>query len=155
MTDDIDKEINMKEKMQVGKNFPRFPKNTKDINGKVLNLDNFKNKIVLIDFWATWCMPCIKELPNVKNAYEKFKEKGFEIISISLDNDKNAYEKFIKKENMTWLHVFDGNGWESELSKFFYIKSIPATFLLKDNMIIAKDLRGDELNLKLEELFKK
>jgi thiol-disulfide isomerase/thioredoxin len=85
---------------------------------------------VLIDFWATWCPPCVEEVPGVVEASEKFKDRGFEIVGISLDQDKAALEKFIAENKMTWPQFFDGKGWDNELAKRFNIQSVPTMWLL-------------------------
>ena len=108
-----------------------------------------KGKVVLIDFWATWCGPCIAELPNVLKAYEEYNDKGFEIIGISLDNakDEDKLRTFVKDKKMTWPHAFDGQGWRNSLAKKFGISSIPATFLIgKDGKVVSTNLRGPALS---------
>jgi thiol-disulfide isomerase/thioredoxin len=118
-----------------------------DLDGKPLSVANDKGKIVLIDFWATWCGPCVRELPNVLKVYAKDHDKGFDIIGVSLDSDKAKLTSFIKEKNMTWPQYFDGKGWENKVSTKYGINSIPATYLLgKDGKIIGKDLRGDALD---------
>jgi thiol-disulfide isomerase/thioredoxin len=137
--------------LAVGREFPTFAE--QDLDGKSLDLASFKGKIVLVDFWATWCGPCVRELPNVIAAYEKYHAKGFEIVGISLDQDKTKLTDFLKERKMTWAQYFDGQGWENKLSQKYGISSIPATFLLdKDGNIIAKDLRGPALDEKLSSL---
>jgi peroxiredoxin len=130
--------------LAVGTKFPEFKQ--KDTDGKDLSLAAFKGKVVLIDFWATWCGPCIAELPNVLAAYEKHHDKGFEIIGISLDKDGDKLKEFTKTKKMTWPQFFDGKGWENELAVKYGVNSIPATYLLDgEGAIIAKNLRGEEL----------
>ncbi len=108
--------------------------------------------MILLDFWATWCGPCIAELPNVKTAYEKYHDKGFEIIGISLDTDKGRLKEFIKEREMPWPQYFDGKGWDNKLADEYGIRSIPAVFLVKDNEVIATGVRGELLEEKLAEL---
>jgi peroxiredoxin len=128
----------------VGSKFPDFDE--KDLAGKPLSIANYKGKVVLIDFWATWCGPCVAELPNVMKAYEKHHEKGFEIIGISLDSDKAKLEKFTKEKNMPWQQFFDGGGWKNKLATKYGINSIPATYLLDgEGKIIGTNLRGEAL----------
>ena len=125
--------------------FPDFAE--KDLAGKPLAIANYKGKVVLVDFWATWCPPCVAELPNVLKAYEKYHAKGFEIIGISLDKDEAALTSFIKKKNMPWPQYFDGLGWNNKLSGKYGVTSIPATYLLDgEGKIIGSDLRGDALD---------
>jgi peroxiredoxin len=132
------------ENMKVGSKFPEFAE--KDINGKSFSLADYKGKVVLIDFWATWCGPCRAELPNVLETYNKYHSKGFEIIGISLDEDKTKLTDFTKAKDMKWQQYFDGKGWENKLAQQFGVQSIPATFLVNgEGVIIAKDLRGDDL----------
>jgi peroxiredoxin len=127
-----------------GARFPDFDE--KDVDGKPFNLAAYKGKVVLIDFWATWCGPCIAELPNVMKAYEKHHANGFEIVGISLDSDQAKLEKFTKEKNMAWQQYFDGQGWNNKLSTKYGVNSIPATYLLDgEGKIIAKNLRGDAL----------
>lgn len=124
--------------------FPAFAE--KDIGGKPLSLADYKGKVVLIDFWATWCGPCRAELPSVLKTYAKYHRAGFEIIGISLDSDQNKLESFIKQKNMTWPQLFDGLGWQNKLAQRYGVQSIPATYLLdREGKIIAKDLRGEAL----------
>lgn len=127
-----------------GSKFPDFDE--KDLKGKPFNLAAYKGKVVLIDFWATWCGPCIAELPNVLAAYEKHHPAGFEILGISLDTDKARLEQFIETKKMTWQQFFDGKGWENKLAEKYGVNSIPATYLLDgDGKIIGKNLRGPAL----------
>lgn len=123
-------------------------------NGDSLKLSDLKGKIVLIDFWASWCRPCINEFPNVKRVYSRFGEKGFEIFGVSLDREANAWRNAIISLGLNWKHVSDLKYWSSAPAKTYKVSSIPATILIgRDGKIIAKNLRGEELERKLEELF--
>jgi thiol-disulfide isomerase/thioredoxin len=124
----------------------------KDLAGREVNLTNYAGKVVLVDFWATWCGPCVAALPEVKELYAKHHGQGFEILGISLDKDKEALQKFITSENMPWPQYFDGLGWENKLAKKFEISSIPAVWLV-DKKGTLRDLNGrDALAGKLEKL---
>ena len=124
-------------------------------DGTLLKLSDLRGKVVLIDFWASWCGPCRRENPNVVKLYDKYKDKGFEVFSVSLDKDKNAWIKAIGDDNLKWKnHVSDLKYWSSEAAKLYGISSIPSTVLIdKNGKIIAKNLRGRELENKLMEIF--
>lgn len=126
----------------------------KDVNGKELALSSLRGKVVLLDFWASWCVPCRQENPNVVKMYEKYKNKGFTVYSVSLDEQKDAWTKAIKDDNLSWPnHVSDLKGWASEGAALYNVTSIPATFLIdKEGNIIAQNLRGQELEQKLQEI---
>ncbi|MFM8230649.1 MAG: TlpA family protein disulfide reductase [Chthoniobacterales bacterium] len=100
------------------------------VDGRKVDLADLHGKVVLVDYWATWCPPCVEEVPALVETYEKFKDKGFEIVGVSLDQDKSALEKFTKENKMTWPQFFDGKGWDNELAKRFNIQSVPTMWLL-------------------------
>lgn len=130
--------------LTAGSKFPDFDE--KDLAGKPLSVANYKGKVVLIDFWATWCGPCVAEFPNVLKTYEKYHPKGFEMIGISLDQDEKALKTFIKERGVTWQQFFDGKGWGNKLAGKYGVNSIPATYLLDgEGKILAKNLRGEAL----------
>ena len=100
----------------------------------------------MIDFWATWCGPCVAEMPNVIQTYQKYHAQGFEIIGVSLDTDREKFLAFTGKMDMAWPQFFDGQGWDNKLAVKYGIMSIPASYLLDGTgKIIARDLRGKKL----------
>jgi len=123
-------------------------------DGKIMKLSDLKGKVVLLDFWASWCRPCRQENPNVVAAYKKYHDKGFEIYSVSLDKDKTSWMKAIEADGLIWPnHVSDLGYWQSQGAKIYGVNSIPATFLIgKDGRIVAKNLRGAALENALKEL---
>lgn len=130
---------------QIGQAPTPFPA-VSDHTGQPLSLDDYKGKVVLVDFWATWCGPCIAELPNVLDTYAKYHDKGFEIVGISLDSDEEAFESFIAERGMTWRHHFDGQGWNNEIAQAYGVRSIPATYLLDtEGNVVRVGLRGEAL----------
>ena len=130
--------------------------NRKDINDKMLNLEELKGKkYILLDFWASWCPPCRREMPNLVEVYKQYKAKGFEIVGVSLDSKQDAWEKGIKDLNITWPQLSDLQGWKNSGAALYYVNSIPHTILVdKDGTIVAKNLHGEEIAAKVAELLK-
>jgi thiol-disulfide isomerase/thioredoxin len=132
----------------LGAKFPDFTE--KDLDGKPLSIAKYKGKVVLVDFWATWCGPCVAELPNVLKAYDDYHAKGFEIVGISLDSDEQKTRAFLKERKMAWPQYFDGKGWDNKLAVQYGVHAIPATYLLDaEGKVIGRDLRGDDLTQSL------
>jgi len=133
---------------------PDFTEN--DVNGKPITLSQIrgKYKYVLVDFWASWCHPCREETPNLSRQYQLYKDKGFQVLSVSLDDNKTRWQDAIAKDGMPWLHVSDLKGWNNEAGKLYGVRGVPASFLIDpQGKIVATNLRGEELVNKLKELF--
>jgi thiol-disulfide isomerase/thioredoxin len=127
-----------------GLEFPKFPEFAKDTEDKPIRLSQYKGNHVLVDFWASWCGPCIREMPNVVKAYKKYHPKGFDIIGISLDEKKDGMQAAMKKFNMTWRQYFDGGGWDNKVAGHYGVGSIPAMFLVgPDGKIVARVWQGE------------
>jgi len=136
----------------VGGEAPDFRQRTPD--GREIALSSLRGKVVLIDFWASWCKPCRMENPNVKKVYEKYHRKGFEILGVSLDRDMNAWKGAIEQDGLPWMHVSDLQFWNNAVAQQYGISSIPFTVLVgKDGKVLDKNLRGPALEAKLAELF--
>lgn len=142
------------EKLATGTPAPEITMNTPD--DKPLSLSSLKGKVVLIDFWASWCGPCRAENPNVVKAYNKYKSKGFEVFSVSLDKDKDRWVEAIRKDGLVWQsHVCDFKYWQSPVVQLYNFNGIPYNVLLDRNgIILAKNLRGEALEQKLAEVLK-
>ncbi|MBU6324854.1 MAG: TlpA family protein disulfide reductase [Bacteroidetes bacterium] len=127
-----------------------------DFNGKPIALSSLRGKVVLIDFWASWCGPCRRENPNVVRMYRRLKPKGFEIYGVSLDQDRNAWMNAVARDSLTWIHVSDLRQWQNAAARLYKVSGIPYTVLLdRKGNIVAKGLRGPELEARIEELLAK
>ena len=148
----IKAEMEKAKAFMVGGKAPDFTQNTPD--GEELSLSDLEGKVVLIDFWASWCGPCRRENPNVVKMYNKYKDKGFDILAVSLDKTRSKWLGAIEKDGLAWHHVSDLKGWQNEVAKTYGVRSIPHTILLdREGRIIAHKLRGQALEAKLEEIF--
>jgi thiol-disulfide isomerase/thioredoxin len=129
------------------------------LNGKPFDQKTLAGKVVLVDFWATWCGPCVAEIPNVLEQYEKYHDKGFEVVGISLDEDREALEKFVTDQKIPWPILYEkpeGEGWRHPLSTFYGISGIPTVILIgRDGNVITLNARGEKLGEQLDKLFGK
>ncbi len=131
---------------------PDFTMNDRD--GKPVKLSDFRGKVMLVDFWASWCGPCRRENPHVVELYKHYHDKGFDVLGVSLDKTKEPWLQAIEKDGLVWNHVSDLQGWSNQAAQLYGVTSIPSTVLVdKDGKILARNLRGDQLTAKLKEIF--
>jgi peroxiredoxin len=137
------------DKVAIGKKAPNFQARTRD--GKNVQLTDFTGRgFVLLDFWASWCAPCRKENPDLVKLYEKYRDKGFELISVSLDHKADAWINAVEKDGLTWTQLVDFNAWAGEAVKTYGVRLIPYKFLIdKNGIIVEKNLRGKDLDILL------
>jgi peroxiredoxin len=151
---EFSKGLSIASTMAVGKKYPDVT--LPDSTGNMVSVASYKGKYVFVDYWASWCTPCRAESPALVAAYNKYKDKGFEILSISFDQKKEPWLKAVAKDGYTWTNIIDmtGMGPKGVTSTRLEIKAIPRNFLLdKDGKVIASNLRGEALENKLKELF--
>ncbi len=134
---------------------PALDFSAKDIDGNIVELSKLKGKVVILDFWATWCPPCIKEIPNLKKIYQEFKGDDFEIVSIALERKPKEHAvKFVAENGMNWVHIID-KAKGREIATEYKIKYIPTMYVIgKKGDILASGLRGEKLKEKISELLK-
>jgi peroxiredoxin len=127
----------------------------KDISGNEISLEKFSGKVVLLDFWATWCAPCVAEMPALQKLYDEFNSWGFEIIGISLDKDKVLLEKFLLEKKIAWPIIFGGQGWNDETKDMYGVRMVPASWVIdKKGIIRYSQIKGDNLKSAIMELIK-
>lgn len=142
------------QQVNIGGMAPNFELTTPE--GKKLSLKELRGHIVLLDFWASWCGPCLAEVPNLKAIYEKYHSKGLEILGVSLDEKEAAWKSAIERKALTWRHVSSLKGWKCPVAKRFKVTGIPRMYIIdQQGKIIAQDLRGENLAAKMDELFSK
>jgi len=152
---DVYPEIEQKIKDNIGLDKPAKDFTLTDLNGKEFTLSKMTGKVILIDFWATWCVPCRKEIPNLVKCYDELNKKGFEILGISLDSENKLEElkKFVTKEKMNWPVFYSGKGWPDPTARMYEVNSIPSTWLIdKKGVLRYFALHGDKVKEKVEEL---
>lgn len=143
----------MKAGIGLGKPAKQFTR--KDLSGNEVSPAKYKGKVFLIDFWATWCPPCVREMPGLKKYYAEFKDKGFEIIGISVDSDRKKLDEFLKENKLEWPIVFGGKGWYDETKELYGVKNVPSTWLVdKKGVLRYFALKGDKLRDAIAELIK-
>jgi len=160
-TDDLINELQkmadrkkIRDTLAPGAPFPDF--NESDVNGNPLSISKYKGKVVLVDFWATWCPPCVAELPEIQKAYDKFHSQGFEVVGVSLDEEKGKLQQFVKQKKMPWPQFFDGKRWENKLAVKYGVDQTPTGYLLDRNGNIIKKLEPeDDLNAEIVSALKK
>ena len=141
------------EKIQVGSVAPDFT--LPDVDGNPVSLSSFRGKYVLVDFWAAWCPDCRKENPNIVAAWEKYKDKNFAVLGVSLDRNRDQWLAAIEKDKLAWTQVSDLKFWDSDAAVLYCIRWIPMSFLIDpEGKIVSVGLEGEELHNKLEELLK-
>lgn len=146
-------EIEARKNAEVGAQFTDFTMNDTEGNPVTISDIIYQNAYTLVDFWASWCGPCRGEMPNVVEAYNKYHDRGLEVIGVSLDEDRDAWLHGIEALKMPWLQLSDLKGWECAAAELYAVKSIPANLLIaQDGTIVAKNLRESELHEKLAEL---
>ncbi|MBV9987471.1 MAG: AhpC/TSA family protein [Chitinophagaceae bacterium] len=149
----LQQDLDTQQKMAIGNMAPEFTQ--ADTAGRPVALKQFRGGYLLIDFWASWCVPCREENPNLKKAYERLKSRGLKVLGVSLDSDKKNWIQAIRQDGLQWTHVSDLKLWDNRVVKLYGVKSVPANFLIDpQGKIIAKNLRGADLEMQLGNLMK-
>lgn len=148
----IEDRMKILQTIEPGEIAPQFTQQA--LNGDKISIKDYKGKVTLIDFWASWCGPCRRENPNMVRIYNKYKNYGYTMLGVSLDDDRDKWEAAIESDQLTWDHVSDLEGWNNKAAGLYGVNSIPFTVLLdEDNKIIATDIFGEELEAQLDQLF--
>jgi peroxiredoxin len=142
-----------KAQLSVGQMAPEI--SLPDTTDSIIHLSSLKGKVVLIDFWASWCGPCRATIPKTVKLYNKYKAQGFEVFGVSIDSKKEAWSQAIKAENINFTQVDDKGGWDATTANDYYVNQIPASFLIdKSGKIIAIDAEGNQLERKIKAALK-
>ncbi len=150
--DNLRKKVEMSGRFMTGAVAPDFTQNTPE--GEPFSLSDLRGKVVLVDFWASWCGPCRRENPNVVRLYNKYKDRGFDVLGVSLDRSKQPWLKAIDKDGLPWHQISDLRGWKNKAAQLYSVSSIPHTILLdREGRIIARNLRGEGLHKELKRIF--
>ena len=146
--------VEKQERVQAGQPIIDFTQNDPDGNPITLS-EIAQGKLLLVDFWASWCPDCRKENPNVVAAYQKYHEQGFDVLGVSFDTNKEAWLAAIEKDGLTWTQVSDLQGWNNAAGTLYAISFIPQNALIKDGVIVARNLEGEELMDEIARQFEK
>jgi peroxiredoxin len=142
------------ESLNIGQEAPDFKAQT--IEGEDLSLSDLRGQFVLLEFWATWCGPCLPEIPHLKTMQEKYQDSDFKIVGISLDRDKDTLRNFLEEREMEWAQIFVDEGWEGDIARQYNVSGIPRMYFIDpEGRIIARDLRGEEMVSVIEEIVDK
>jgi peroxiredoxin len=149
---DLDDRLTALTTVVAGSMAPDFTES--DTTGKPVSLSSLRGNYVLVDFWASWCHPCRGENPNLVKQYALYKNKGFQILSVSLDDHADRWKQAIVQDGLQWVHVSDLKGWNNAACKLYAIRAVPSSFLIDpQGKIVATGLRGEDLNKRLAEIY--
>jgi len=144
----------VRDTLKPGTTFPDFNEN--DLQDNALSIAKYKGKVVLVDFWATWCPPCVASVPEIQKVYNKYHDKGFEVVGISLDEEKDALEKFVKQRKLPWPQHFDGKRFDGPLALKYGVNVAPTTYLVgRDGKILKRLTQKNDLDKEIENALKK
>jgi len=148
------KNLEIKKRLTVGSPAIPFPKGARNLSGDKIAIKDYSGKVILLDFWATWCKPCLNEMPHVKDIYQEYHDDGFEIIGVSLDRTRENLVSYVEQNDIGWPQIYDGRG--GRIASSYAVSAIPSTFLLdREGRIVEKNLRGKALEEAVGKLFKK